>query len=71
MTPRMCGAMAVVGDVSAVRQRLRAYAVAGVDTVVLNPIWPDPARQRRILDDVWGCLDDLDDTGALGVVRGT
>jgi len=71
MTPRMCDAMAVVGDVSAVRQRLRAYAVAGVDTVVLNPIWPDPARQRRILDDVWGCLDDLDDTGALGVVRGT
>lgn len=72
MTPRLCDAMAVVGDADRVRSRLRAYAEAGVDIVVLNPIWPDPARQRDTLDALWGCLDDLGgDGGALGVARGT
>lgn len=72
MTQRMCDAMAVVGDAGAVRARLRAYAEAGVDVVVLNPIWPDPARQRSALDVLWDCLDGLGAAGApLGVVRGT
>lgn len=71
MTPRLCEAMAVLGDVATVRSRLRAYAEAGVDVVVLNPIWPDPARQRRTLDECWGCLDGLDGGGSLGVVRGS
>lgn len=71
MTPRMCEAMAVVGDAATVRSRLRAYAQAGVDVVVLNPIWPEPARQRRTIDACRGCLDDLDPEGPLGVVRGS
>lgn len=73
MTPRMCDAMAVVDGVEGVRARLRAYARAGVDVVVLNPIWPDPQRNRATLDALWGCLDDLGDgSGApFGVLRGT
>lgn len=73
MTQRLCDAMAVVGDTESVRARLRAYADAGVDVVVLNPIWPDPQRQRRTLDALWDCLDAIASTGggALGVVRGT
>lgn len=71
MSPRLCDAMAVVGDADTVRSRLRAYAEAGVDVVVLNPIWPDPARRRRTIEESLGCLDGLDGGGRLGVVRGT
>ena len=59
--------MAVVGDRDAVRARIRAYAQAGVDVCVVNPI-ADPATAVQILRDLAGCLDGLDLRNG-GVIR--
>lgn len=71
MTDGLCDAIALVGDSEELRRRIRRYAEAGIDVCALNPLWPDPAAQRRLLDACAGCLDDLDDLGVRGVVRAT
>jgi probable F420-dependent oxidoreductase len=69
VTDRLCDAMAVVGDKEAVRARIRAYAEAGIDVCVVNPI-ADPSSVPRILEDISGCLDGLDLRNG-GVMRAT
>jgi probable F420-dependent oxidoreductase len=74
MTDGLCDAIALVGDRGELRARIRAYAEAGVDVCALNPLWPDPGAQRRLLEACAGSLDDLDgpaDLGVRGVVRAT
>lgn len=58
VTPALCDAMAIIGGPELVRRRLRAYAEAGVDVCVLNPIG-DPDGVRATLDAAEGCLDGL------------
>jgi probable F420-dependent oxidoreductase len=69
VTDRLCDAMAVVGDADAVRARIRAYAEAGIDVCVINPI-ADPAGVPDVVDTVAGCLDGLDLRNS-GVMRAT
>ena len=65
----LCDAMAVVGDLDTVRARVRAYAEAGVDVCIINPI-ADVSAVMQVLDDVSGSLDGLDLRNG-GVVRAT
>ena len=69
VTDRLSDAMAVVGDKEAVRARLRAYAEAGIDVCVVNPI-ADASAMPQVLKDLSGCLDGLDLRNS-GVVRAT
>lgn len=69
VTDRLCDAMAVVGSRDAVRARIRAYAEAGIDVCVINPI-ADPSTVPQILGDISGCLDGLDLRNG-GVMRAT
>jgi len=69
VTDRLCDAMAVVGNKETVRGRIRAYAEAGIDVCVVNPI-ADPSAVPQVLDDISGCLDGLDLRNG-GVVRAT
>jgi len=69
VTERLCDAMAVVGNRDAVRARIRAYAEAGVDVCVINPI-ADPSSVPQILGEISGCLDGLDLRNG-GVMRAT
>lgn len=69
VTSELCDAMAIVGDEETVVRRVRAYAEAGIDVCVINPIG-DPATVKRVVDLVSGCLDDLD-TANSGVIRAT
>jgi probable F420-dependent oxidoreductase len=69
VTDRLCDAMAVVGDKEAVRARIRAYAEAGIDVCVVNPI-ADPSSVPQMLEDISGCLDGLDLRNG-GVMRAT
>ncbi|MGB5810515.1 MAG: LLM class F420-dependent oxidoreductase [Polyangiales bacterium] len=69
VTDELCDAMAIVGPKELVRGRVRAYAEAGVDVCIINPI-SDPTGAPAVLEGVAGCLDGLDlRTG--GVVRAT
>ena len=70
MSDRLCDAIGVTGDEAHVRARIRAYAAAGVDVCVINPIAPTADAQMAIytgLADVLGGLS----YGARGVLRGT
>jgi len=69
VTDRLCDAMAVVGDRETVRARIRAYAEAGIDVCVVNPI-ADPSAVPQVLEDISGCLDGLDLRNS-GVIRAT
>lgn len=69
VSDRLCDAMAIVGDPDAVRTRVRAYAEAGIDVCVINPI-ADPTAAPSVFGDVAGCLDGLDLRGG-GVMRAT
>jgi probable F420-dependent oxidoreductase len=65
----LCDAMAVIGDAGAVRARVRAYAQAGIDVCVINPI-ADPRGVQKAIDAIAGSLDGLP-AGKLGVLRAT
>lgn len=69
VSDRLCDAMALVGDRDAVRARIRAYAEAGVDVCVVNPI-ADVSKVPQLVEDLSGCLDGLDLPGS-GVLRAT
>jgi probable F420-dependent oxidoreductase len=69
VSDRLCDAMAVIGDASLVRSRIRAYAEAGIDVCVVNPI-ADPSAAPQVLKAISGCLDGLDLRNS-GVVRAT
>ena len=69
VTDRLCDAMAVVGDREAIRERIRAYAEAGVDVCIVNPI-ADFEAVPKVLEDISGCLDGLDLRNS-GVMRAT
>jgi probable F420-dependent oxidoreductase len=69
VTDRLCEAMAVVGNRETVRARIRAYAEAGVDVCVVNPI-ADPSAVPQLLEDISGCLDGLELRNS-GVMRAT
>jgi len=69
VTDRLCDAMAVVGDRETVRARVRAYAEAGIDVCVVNPI-ADLSAVPQVLEDIAGCLDGLDLRNS-GVMRAT
>lgn len=69
VTDRLCDAMALVGDESHVRSRIRAYAEAGIDVCVVNPI-ADPSRAPQVLKAISGCLNGLDLRNS-GVMRAT
>ena len=69
VTDRLCDAMAVVGDKETVRARIRAYAQAGIDVCVINPI-ADVSAVPQVLEDISGCLDSLDLPNS-GVLRAT
>ena len=67
----LCDAMAVIGDVAAVRARVRAYAEQGIDVCVINPI-ADPSAARGVVEALAGSLDGLDlrQSGVLRATRG-
>jgi len=69
VTDRLCDAMAVVGDRETVRARIRAYAEAGVDVCIVNPI-ADFEAVPKVLEDISGCLEGLDLRNS-GVMRAT
>jgi alkanesulfonate monooxygenase SsuD/methylene tetrahydromethanopterin reductase-like flavin-dependent oxidoreductase (luciferase family) len=69
VTDRLCDAMAVVGNRETVRARIRAYAEAGIDVCVVNPI-ADFSAVPQVLRDISGCLDGLDLRNS-GVLRAT
>jgi probable F420-dependent oxidoreductase len=69
VTDRLCDAMAVVGNRETIRARIRAYAEAGIDVCVVNPI-ADPSAVPKLLEDISGCLDGLELRNA-GVMRAT
>lgn len=69
VSDRLCDAMAIVGNRDTIRTRIRAYAEAGIDVCVVNPI-ADASAVTKLLDDVSGCLDGLDLRNS-GVMRAT
>jgi probable F420-dependent oxidoreductase len=69
VTDRLCDAMAVIGDQETVRARVRAYAEAGIDVCVVNPI-ADLSAVPEVLEGISGCLDGLELHNG-GVVRAT
>jgi alkanesulfonate monooxygenase SsuD/methylene tetrahydromethanopterin reductase-like flavin-dependent oxidoreductase (luciferase family) len=69
VTDRLCDAMAIVGNKETVRARIRAYAEAGIDVCVVNPI-ADFSAVPQMLEDISGCLDGLDLRNG-GVARAT
>jgi alkanesulfonate monooxygenase SsuD/methylene tetrahydromethanopterin reductase-like flavin-dependent oxidoreductase (luciferase family) len=69
VTDRLCDAMAVVGTRETVRARIRAYAEAGIDVCVVNPI-ADFSAVPQVLGDISGCLDGLELRNS-GVMRAT
>ncbi len=69
VTNRLCDAMAVVGNRETIRARIRAYAEAGIDVCVVNPI-ADASAVPRLLEDIAGCLDGLELRNS-GVMRAT
>ena len=69
VTDRLCDAMAVVGDRETIRARIRAYAEAGIDVCVVNPI-ADVSAVPKLLEDISGCLDGLELRNS-GVMRAT
>jgi len=69
VTDRLCDAMAVVGPAETVRARIRAYAEAGIDVCVINPI-ADLSAVPDVLSQISGCLDGLDLRNS-GVIRAT
>ena len=69
MTDRLCDAMAIVGTREMVRARVRAYAEAGIDVCIVNPI-ADLSAVPQVLDGISGCLDGLDLRNG-GVMRAT
>ena len=69
VTDRLCDAMAIVGDRETVRARIRAYAEAGIDVCIVNPI-ADLSAVPQVLEDIAGCLDGLDLRNS-GVMRAT
>jgi probable F420-dependent oxidoreductase len=69
VTDRLCDAMAIVGTRETVRARIRAYAEAGIDVCIVNPI-ADLSAVPQVLDAISGCLDGLDLRNG-GVMRAT
>ena len=69
VSDRLCDAMAIVGDKETVRARIRAYAEAGIDVCVVNPI-ADHSAVPQVLSDISGCLDGLELRNS-GVMRAT
>ena len=69
VSDRLCDAMAVVGDEDTVRARVRAYAEAGIDVCIINPI-ADLAAVPTVFEKLSGCLDGLD-LRQSGVLRAT
>ncbi len=69
VTDALCDAMAIVGSRDTIRGRVRAYAEAGVDVCIINPI-ADPSMVPAFVDMIAGCLDGLELPGG-GVGRAT
>ncbi|MGB5285124.1 MAG: LLM class flavin-dependent oxidoreductase, partial [Polyangiales bacterium] len=69
VTDRLCDAMAVVGNRQTIRARIRAYAEAGIDVCVVNPI-ADASAVPKLLEEISGCLDGLELRNS-GVMRAT
>lgn len=69
VTDDLCDAIAIVGSAEKVRSRLRAYAEAGVDVCVINPIG-NVEQVRNTLSKLSGCLDDIQ-VKEHGVMRGS
>ena len=69
VTDGLCDAMAIVGSRDTIRARIRAYAEAGIDVCVINPI-ADPSMVPAFVEMVAGSLDGLELRGS-GVVRAT
>ena len=69
VTDRLCDAMALTGPAETLRARVRAYAEAGVDVCVINPI-ADPSAAPGIFRELSGCLDGLNIRNS-GVIRAT
>jgi hypothetical protein len=61
--------MAVVGNRETVRARVRAYAEAGIEVCIVDPI-ADLSAVPQVLEDISGCLDGLDLRNS-GVIRAT
>ncbi|MDH3727389.1 MAG: LLM class F420-dependent oxidoreductase [Myxococcales bacterium] len=69
VTDRLCDAMALAGTPETVRARVRAYAEAGIDVCVINPI-AEPSAAPGVLGELSGCLDSLSFRNS-GVIRAT
>lgn len=69
VTDRLCDAMAIVGGSEVVRRRVRAYAEAGIDVCIVNPI-ADPRAAMKTVEACAGCLEGLNLRNS-GVVRAT
>jgi probable F420-dependent oxidoreductase len=69
VTDELCDAMAVIGDATRVRARVRAYAEQGIDVCVINPIG-DRQQAGKVIDALAGCLDGLE-LRQSGVLRAT
>lgn len=69
VTDKLCDAIAVVGDAEQVCARVRAYAEAGVDVCVVNPIG-DPTAAKATITAVQDALSGLSLPGG-GVARAT
>ena len=72
VTNRLCDAMAIVGNRETIRARIRAYAEAGIDVCVVNPI-ADASAVPKLLEDISGCLDGLElcNSGVMRATRGS
>ncbi len=69
VTDRLCDAMAIAGPAETIRARVRAYAEAGIDVCVINPL-ADPSAVPMVLGEISGCLDGLNLRNS-GVIRAT
>jgi probable F420-dependent oxidoreductase len=69
VTDELCDAMAIVGDLTTARKRIRAYAEQGIDVCVLNPI-AAPGAIPGVIEQLASSLDGLD-LRQSGVLRAT
>lgn len=69
VSDELCEALALVGDAATIRARIRAYAQAGVDVCVINPI-TEPQDAPAVIDALADSLEGLS-IHTRGVVRAT
>jgi alkanesulfonate monooxygenase SsuD/methylene tetrahydromethanopterin reductase-like flavin-dependent oxidoreductase (luciferase family) len=69
VSDELCDAMALVGDVDRVRARIRAYAEAGIDVCVINPLC-DASQADHVIEALASSLQGLDLRNS-GLLRAT